>query len=66
MRLRRRKRADPLRVHQLEYDLGLRDDAPPTVYTDAPGAVYYYDPKTQPRPATLSTVDTLLKQLYTS
>jgi hypothetical protein len=42
---------DPRRIHQLEYELGFRDDPPPIEgfnrlrLTDAPGVIIDYDPR---------------------
>jgi hypothetical protein len=56
---------DYRRIHELEYELGFRDDPPPTqnlrsvesilkqTWTDEPGAIIYYDPE-QGRPTYLS------------
>lgn len=52
------ERPDHRRIHELEYELGFRDDPPPSraqsaatasaflkdMWTDAPGAVIEYDP----------------------
>lgn len=70
-RLRRRRetpRADPARIHALEYELGFRDDAPPpsiggryadTVYTGRPGDMIYVGPTLQ-RGASDDEIDALL------
>lgn len=35
---------DYRRIHELEFELGFRDDPPPVVVTDAPGSVVFYSP----------------------
>lgn len=42
---RRKRRADPWKIHAAEYDLGLRNDPPPPPEpTDEPGTIIWYNP----------------------
>lgn len=41
---RREQRADPRKIHALEYELGFRDDPPPRVPTDEPGTIAWFKP----------------------